>query len=352
MTDELIQVINDKIYFVMKQPLIDYALKKGLINKASVTKYEVKDIILNNLNQDMACELVELFSDSIGFNSNEIEKRLNITNKERKKWTKKGLLKVTGTYQTRAYGKYLDCPIYDTCQILNLTQDIISEWRSSIKPLTDRQKEGIKKAQETALKNRTCIICGHEVSNKNMLENGWCDRCLNRKAAYDRRKYWIENKKEYIILDTETTGLGYYDQIIEIAIIDLDGHTLLNTLVMPTVRINEEAYQVHGMSFEYLSKNNAPSWDEVYPKVKDIIKNKTVIAYNSDFDERMIDQTCRAFNYSGIDTNYECLMRNAMLECSSDRYIKLSDMVDTFQSHRALDDCHLCLEIIKGCEND
>lgn len=50
-------------------------------------------------------------------------------------------------------------------------------------------------------------------------------------------------------------------------------------------------------------------------------------------------------------TKYE-IMRNAMLECSSDRYIKLSDMVDSFQSHRALDDCHLCLEIIKGCEND
>ncbi len=38
----------------------------------------------------------------------------------------------------------------------------------------------------------------------------------------------------YYILDTETTGLGKKDQVIEIAIIDnADGSVILNTLLSP-----------------------------------------------------------------------------------------------------------------------
>jgi DNA polymerase-3 subunit epsilon len=39
-----------------------------------------------------------------------------------------------------------------------------------------------------------------------------------------------------VVLDTETTGLGVDAEIVEIAIVAIDGRTLLNTLVRPTSR--------------------------------------------------------------------------------------------------------------------
>ena len=36
-----------------------------------------------------------------------------------------------------------------------------------------------------------------------------------------------------VFLDTETTGLGRYDEIVEVAVVDLDGSVLINTLVRP-----------------------------------------------------------------------------------------------------------------------
>lgn len=44
----------------------------------------------------------------------------------------------------------------------------------------------------------------------------------------------FKNPKDWLILDTETTGLDSRDRIVEIAVIDLSGVVLLNTLVKPT----------------------------------------------------------------------------------------------------------------------
>lgn len=348
MNDELIKLVKEKIYFTPRAKLSKYAYEKNIIGIKTMNKDEIISAILYKLDEATAVELTNLFKDCIGFNAGEIESKLNITKSERQKWTKSGLLSVSGTYQTRAYGKYLDCPIYDVFQILSITQDMISDWRTSIKPLTEKQKAGKHKAKETALKNKTCIICDHIESNKKDLDNGWCWRCINRKTAYDRRRYWLEHKNDFVILDTETTGLEYTDEIIDIAIIDLDGQILLNTLVFTAQNISDEALRVHGISYGDLIKNNAPTWEELYPQIQEILKNKTVIAYNSDFDERMIHQTCHTYNLKNIETNYECLMHNVMTEWSSESYIKLADVVDTPQSHRALGDCYLCLEVINS----
>lgn len=52
-------------------------------------------------------------------------------------------------------------------------------------------------------------------------------------------KRWID--KGFVILDTETTGLGFDDEIVEISIIDCAGYVLLNTLVKPSKSIPEAA---------------------------------------------------------------------------------------------------------------
>ncbi|MGH1280407.1 3'-5' exonuclease [Bacillus basilensis] len=70
------------------------------------------------------------------------------------------------------------------------------------------------------------------------------------------------NRDQFVILDTETTGLTQRDQIIEICVNDLTGKILLNPLVKPTINIPAEAASIHGITNEMV--DDAPSWIEIY----------------------------------------------------------------------------------------
>ncbi|EBK3072101.1 3'-5' exonuclease [Salmonella enterica] len=99
---------------------------------------------------------------------------------------------------------------------------------------------------------------------------------------------WINGS--YVILDTETTGLKVDDEIIEIAIINMRGDVLLNTLVKPVNPIPPEATKINNITNEMVA--SAPVWRDVFPLVKDIISNYKWLAWNSGFDARMMVQTC------------------------------------------------------------
>jgi len=99
---------------------------------------------------------------------------------------------------------------------------------------------------------------------------------------------WL--KSDSVIIDTETTGLRTDDEIIEIAIINMRGEVLLNTLVKPTKSIPGEVTAINNITNEMVT--GAPSWAEVYPQVMEIIAECSWMAWNSRFDARLITQTC------------------------------------------------------------
>jgi DNA polymerase III subunit epsilon len=92
-----------------------------------------------------------------------------------------------------------------------------------------------------------------------------------------------------LYLDTETTGSGSNDEIIEIGIIDDEGQVLFESLVKPVGKVAEEARRVHGINDEMLA--NAPRWMHVWPKVEALLAGKLVGIYNADFDLRLMQQT-------------------------------------------------------------
>lgn len=99
---------------------------------------------------------------------------------------------------------------------------------------------------------------------------------------------WL--KSNYVIIDTETTGLAEDDEIIEIAIINMRGEVLLDTLVKPTKPIPPEVTEINHITNEMVA--NAPAWRDVFTKVLAIISHQKWLAWNSGFDARMLDQTC------------------------------------------------------------
>jgi len=97
-----------------------------------------------------------------------------------------------------------------------------------------------------------------------------------------------------VFLDTETTGTGPDDEIVDIAIVDFDGTVLVNKLVDPTMPVSPEAYAKHGLDEIELSGcvEIIDIWDTIYA----ILQNRHVLIYNSMFDLRLLRQTAARYN--------------------------------------------------------
>ncbi len=92
-----------------------------------------------------------------------------------------------------------------------------------------------------------------------------------------------------VYLDTETTGLEKTDEIVEISIIDETGNVLLDSLVKPLQSIPASATRIHGITNAMVQK--APAWPILWQQVRPLVLNKTIVAYNSDFDYRLMMQS-------------------------------------------------------------
>ncbi len=112
-----------------------------------------------------------------------------------------------------------------------------------------------------------------------------------------------------LYLDTETTGNGPGDEIIQIGILDDEGKVMLESLVKPTVKITPEAQRIHGIDDAALV--NAPRWYHVWPQVETILAGRAVGVYNADFDLRMIQQTNQKvrIRWSPESTGFFCIMK-------------------------------------------
>ena len=108
-----------------------------------------------------------------------------------------------------------------------------------------------------------------------------------RTEAIQTAKNWIARNPVY--LDTETTGTGPHDNIVEISIIDFDGSILLDRLVKPRGKVHPDAMAVHGITEEMTM--NAPSWMEIWEEVESVLENRAVGIFNADFDLRMMQQS-------------------------------------------------------------
>ena len=91
-----------------------------------------------------------------------------------------------------------------------------------------------------------------------------------------------------IVLDTETTGISVKEghRIVEIGCIELENliptknkfHYYLN----PERKVSEKAFEVHGYSDQFLSKQK--KFNEIVVEFLEFIKNKRLIIHNAEFD--------------------------------------------------------------------
>lgn len=166
---------------------------------------------------------------------------------------------------------------------------------------------------------------------------------------------------EYLILDTETTGLER-GEVVQIGVVDSSGAPLINTLVKPIEPIPPSTTRIHGITNQMVA--NAPCFAEVVDNLRDTLNGKHVIVYNAVYDRRMLHQSAEAAGIEKTDwkavSRWWCAMEG-FAEVYGDynpirrsyRWQKLSTAaryygISVVDEHSALGDCLTTLAICKG----
>ncbi len=103
------------------------------------------------------------------------------------------------------------------------------------------------------------------------------------------------NSRDFVVLDTETTGIGgtKEHEVVRVAVADPDGKILFSSLVKPVgrKRIQPGAQEDHGISMKDLK--NAPTIAMLTDDIERACFGKIVVSYNAEFDYGMLNSSCQ-----------------------------------------------------------
>lgn len=106
---------------------------------------------------------------------------------------------------------------------------------------------------------------------------------------------WVT--QPFVVFDTETTGFGSDDEIIQISIVNQDGKVLLNSFIKPEGAILNSEY--HNITEGVVAA--APTFPEIYPAIVEALAGQRVAGYNLDYDKRMLNQVIERHGLEPLD---------------------------------------------------
>lgn len=147
------------------------------------------------------------------------------------------------------------------------------------------------------------------------------------------------------LLDTETTGLGRDDRIVEISIIPFDLSTMQmgkssSTFIDPKKRIPEEASRIHNIYDKDVA--GKPTFDQIMPRLFPYLSSRLVVIHNSKFDMRMILNEAKRAKVM-LPSIYTLCTYNLSRHLFPGAIVKLQELHSRLigeheQTHSALDD--------------
>lgn len=165
----------------------------------------------------------------------------------------------------------------------------------------------------------------------------------------------LQQLKDFLVIDTETTGIGKPSEVCELAIVDYQSRNVLfNSLLQP---YNMDGYEVSkakevtGITTQEL--RNAPTLPQVWDEVLDIIHSKHTTAFNADFDLRMIRNSAMKWGLEVPVLEATCLMKLCTAFLDLDYWIGLQEAslllgIEAVKTHRALADVMTTIEVVKA----
>lgn len=223
--------------------------------------------------------------------------------------------------------------------------------------VTDKQRAALELAQQKSLEKRTCTQCGwvedlsRNYRGKQYIQNGLCPHCWEQITRESDRNEAIEwarqtlQRSDVLILDTETTDLD--GEIIELAVINLQGETVFNQRFNPKRPISEGAKAIHGITEEMLA--NEPRFADCAPDLfSALVASGLVLIYNRAFDMARLRYTCYLHGLEMREFKTDCLMEwyaQYINEWSS--YHESYSWQPLNGGHDALGDCRAALDVLK-----
>ncbi|MCI5839165.1 MAG: PolC-type DNA polymerase III [Peptoniphilaceae bacterium] len=161
----------------------------------------------------------------------------------------------------------------------------------------------------------------------------------------------IEENKDFVVFDIETTGLKkYFDKITEIGAVRIhDGKIteVFNELVNPEKIISEKIIDLTGITNEMVSDKE--TIDKVLPRFLNFSKDAYFVGHNADFDIGFIRYNAKC---NGIDFNpvyFDTLQLSRALLPNLKKFtldkVARELQVDSFNHHRASDDAKATAQI-------
>lgn len=286
----------------------------------------------------------ERFPKLYAVTKNDYVERFNITDSEYNRLKRTKFLKEVSRIESSSRNGMIG---YDAKQFFEMTEE---QLRAAI-PAEDKERS--EKARLARIKGLTCVRCGEVQRNYSQInKEKHCHKC-----QYAIKCEEFLNSDHYIILDTETTGLGWNDEIIELGILDMKGNVLYESMFKPNQEIPREATSIHGIKDDMVK--DCPNFASEWEKIWGIIKDKTLLIYNADFDTGMLYRTLEQHGIVLEDDfrfNSFCIMKFYQNYQQDRRWTSLSNAcwemdVKIKQDHRAVGDCRMVLELIKAIVN-
>ncbi len=115
----------------------------------------------------------------------------------------------------------------------------------------------------------------------------------------------------FVVLDSETTGLGTPVDFVEVGVISGWGEVLFDSLMRPSCPAEPGASRVHGHTVQSLAGERR--FHELYPDLLEALWGKRVVVYNAPYDRRVWDAAVGRLGaratLAGELAPWECAMR-------------------------------------------
>lgn len=214
-----------------------------------------------------------------------------------------------------------------------------SEIEREAKQAAKVKKAAVKKAQVTKKKNA--------VIEKKRLRSA---ALIVQNIANSVDNYLFNSDPNTpLFLDTETTGLSAKDEVIEIAIIDLNNTVIIDTFIYTKRRIDDDACYVHNI--RKLDIDNMPKFSEIEDHISRLLDGRQLYIFNAKFDVYKMQKSA-SDDFKIKASSIDCLMSLASSKLSSYYRISLADACDRVGvecgGHRAASDTLASIRLYKA----
>lgn len=179
------------------------------------------------------------------------------------------------------------------------------------------------------------------------------------RIAQEARRSSLIMEENYIVIDTETTGLNAAeDELLQVSIIDNEGVVLFDSYIRPTQHTEwAEAERIHHISPEMVAE--APTIAEVMPEINDIFKRyDKIVGYNLKFDKAFLENKGAEFlnaEYADVMKMFAPIYGEWNDQRGSYKWQKLTTAADYYgydwsehkEAHNSLGDCYATLHVYK-----